>query len=75
MQPPGLSNAVGRGENAHRHVRIESIRGIEPVVVPILRAGLGMLDGMLDLIPTAPVAHLGMYRDEVTHEPTILAKS
>lgn len=47
----------------------ESIRGIEPVVVPILRAGLGMLDGMLDLIPTAPVAHLGMYRDEVTHEP------
>ena len=47
----------------------ESIRGIEPVVVPILRAGLGMLDGMLDLIPTAPVAHLGMYRDEITHEP------
>ena len=39
------------------------------VVVPILRAGLGMLDGMLDLIPTAPVAHLGMYRDEITHEP------
>lgn len=47
----------------------DSIRGIEPVIVPILRAGLGMLDGMLDLIPTAPVAHLGMYRDEVTHEP------
>ena len=36
------------------------------VIVPILRAGLGMLDGMLDLIPTAPVAHLGMYRDEIT---------
>ena len=47
----------------------ETITGLEPVVVPILRAGLGMLDGMLDLIPTAPVAHLGMYRNEVTHEP------
>lgn len=43
----------------------ETITGLEPVVVPILRAGLGMLD----LIPTAPVAHLGMYRNEVTHEP------
>ena len=47
-------------------VRISEPR---PLVVPILRAGLGMLDGMLDLIPTAPVAHLGMYRDEITHEP------
>ena len=47
----------------------ETITGLEPVVVPILRAGLGMLDGMLDLIPTAPVAHLGMYRNEETHEP------
>ena len=57
---------------ATRSVEVKTpiaIRGIEPVVVPILRAGLGMLDGMLDLIPTAPVAHLGMYRDEVTHEP------
>ena len=47
----------------------ESIAGQEPIIVPILRAGLGMLDAMLELIPTAPVAHLGMYRDEVTHKP------
>lgn len=46
-----------------------TIAGQEPVIVPILRAGLGMLDGMLELIPTAPVAHLGMYRNEETHEP------
>lgn len=41
----------------------------EPVIVPILRAGLGMLDAMLEVIPSAPVAHLGMYRDEQTHKP------
>lgn len=46
-----------------------SIAGVEPVIVPILRAGLGLLDGMLELVPEALVAHLGMYRDETTHEP------
>lgn len=46
-----------------------SIARREPVIVPILRAGLAMVEGMLELIPTAPVAHLGMYRNEVTHEP------
>ena len=38
-------------------------------MVPILRAGLGMVDGVLDLIPAARVGHLGMYRNEETHEP------
>ena len=49
---------------------------IQPVVegsklcfVPILRAGMGMVDGFLDLIPTARVGHIGLYRDEETHEP------
>ncbi len=37
--------------------------------VPILRAGLGMLEGVLDVAPQAPVGHLGMERDEETHEP------
>ena len=37
--------------------------------VPILRAGLGMVDGFTALIPTARVGHIGLYRDEVTHEP------
>ena len=39
------------------------------VVVPILRAGLGMVDGILILIPTAKVGHVGMYRDPETHIP------
>lgn len=43
--------------------------GTKVVVVPILRAGLGMVDGLLELIPSARVGHIGMYRDENTHEP------
>ena len=43
--------------------------GKKLAVVPILRAGLGMVDGVLDLIPAARVGHLGMYRNEETHEP------
>ena len=39
------------------------------VVVPILRAGLGMVDGFIRFLPDARVGHLGMYRDESTHEP------
>ena len=38
-------------------------------LVPILRAGLGMLDGMLRVLPDAPVGHLGLYRDEATLRP------
>lgn len=41
----------------------------EIVLVPILRAGLGMVDGITNLIPTAKVGHVGMYRDHVTLEP------
>jgi uracil phosphoribosyltransferase len=47
-----------------------TIKGNEPVIVPILRAGLAMQDAFMTLIPTAPVAHLGMFRNEQTHEPT-----
>jgi uracil phosphoribosyltransferase len=39
------------------------------VVIPILRAGVGMLDGILDLLPTARVGFVGMYRDEETKQP------
>lgn len=39
------------------------------VIVPILRAGIGMVDPMLDLLPTAQVGHIGMARDEDTHRP------
>ncbi|OJU40965.1 MAG: uracil phosphoribosyltransferase [Microbacterium sp. 69-10] len=45
-----------------------------PIVVPILRAGLGMLEGLVKLIPTAEVGFLGMVRDETTFEPTTYAE-
>ncbi len=45
------------------------LRGKKPAIVPILRAGLGMVDGLLTLIPAAKVGHIGMYRNEETHEP------
>ena len=45
------------------------IAGKKVAIVPILRAGLGMVDGILDLVPSARVGHVGMYRDPETHEP------
>lgn len=45
------------------------LAGKKVVIVPILRAGLGMVDGMLDLIPAAKVGHMGVYRDEETKKP------
>ncbi len=45
------------------------IAGKKPAIVPILRAGLGMVGGLLTLIPAAKVGHIGLYRDEETHEP------
>lgn len=45
------------------------VEGSHLCFVPILRAGMGMVDGMTELVPTAKVGHIGLYRDEVTHEP------
>ena len=45
------------------------IKGKKLVIIPILRAGLGMSEGLLDLMPSARVGHIGMYRDEETLEP------
>ena len=45
------------------------IAGKKQAVVPILRAGLGMVDGILKLMPTAKIGHIGLYRDEETFEP------
>lgn len=73
---------------ATRHVRVEPTRiqtpvttttGVRiahprPLVVPILRAGLGMLEGMVKLLPTAEVGFLGMVRDEETLEPSTYAE-
>ena len=60
------------------HIEIETpickthakhIAGKKVAIIPILRAGLGMVDGLMTLIPNAKVGHLGIYRDEVTHKP------
>ena len=45
------------------------ISGKTLAIVPILRAGLGMVDGILNILPTAKVGHIGLYRDEKTHKP------
>ncbi len=45
------------------------ISGKKLAIVPILRAGLGMVDGLLTLLPVAKVGHIGLYRDETTHLP------
>ena len=52
---------------ATAHCKRISGKGL--AVVPILRAGLGMVDGLLEIVPDAHVGHLGMYRDEETREP------
>ena len=48
---------------------VNVLKGRKLAIVPILRAGLGMVDGMLTLIPTAKVGHIGLYRDPETHKP------
>ncbi len=47
----------------------KKIAGKKLAIIPILRAGLGMVDGILTLVPSARVGHVGLYRDPVSHEP------
>jgi len=47
----------------------KTIAGKKLAIVPILRAGLGMVDGLLSLVPVAKVGHIGLYRDPATHAP------
>lgn len=47
----------------------KQMKGKKMAIVPILRAGLGMVDGVLTMIPVAKVGHIGLYRDPETHEP------
>ena len=49
--------------------KVNMLKGEDIAIVPILRAGLGMVDGMLALVPNAKVGHVGLYRDPETHEP------
>lgn len=48
---------------------MKMLQGEDIAIVPILRAGLGMVDGMLELVPNAKVGHIGLYRDPDTHMP------
>ena len=50
-------------------MKAPKIAGKKVVVVPILRAGLGMVDGLMKLIPAARIGHIGLYRDEETCKP------
>ena len=49
--------------------KCKMLSGKKLAIVPILRAGLGMVDALVDLIPSAKIGHIGLYRDPVTHEP------
>lgn len=48
---------------------VKTLAGKKVAIVPILRAGIGMVDGIMKLIPAAKIGHIGMYRDEKTLEP------
>ncbi|MBE5945310.1 MAG: uracil phosphoribosyltransferase [Lachnospiraceae bacterium] len=75
--------AMLMGYEAFRDLPLEDIRietpiepcmspilaGRKPAIIPILRAGLGMVSGLLALLPAAKVGHIGLYRDELTHLP------
>ena len=49
--------------------RCKKLAGKKLAIVPVLRAGLGMVDSMVDLIPSAKIGHIGLYRDPETHKP------
>ncbi len=49
----------------------KNISGKKLAIVPILRAGIGMVDGLLTLLPVAKVGHIGLYRNEETHTPVV----
>lgn len=56
-------------ETPMKRMTAKVISGKKLAIVPILRAGLGMVDGLLTLLPVAKVGHIGLYRDETTHQP------
>ena len=49
--------------------KCQMLAGKKLAIIPILRAGLGMVDSMVDLIPSAKIGHIGLYRDHETHQP------
>ncbi len=65
----GLAEETVRIETPLEKTDAMRIKGKNPVIIPILRAGLGMVEGMLRLLPGARVGHVGLYRNEETLEP------
>ena len=61
--------AMLMGYEALKDLPLEDVAGKKFAIVPILRAGLGMVSGIQALVPTAKIGHIGLYRDEETHEP------
>ena len=51
------------------HCKSKIIAGKKLGIIPILRAGLGMVDGVMNIVPSAKVGHIGLYRDPETHKP------
>ena len=64
-----LPTEEGEVETPLEKCMTEMISGRKMAIVPILRAGLGMVDGILQLVPASKVGHIGLYRDEETHTP------
>ena len=58
-------------ETPIRKTTAKRVSGRKMAIIPILRAGLGMVDGLLNLVPVAKVGHIGLYRNEKTHEPVV----
>ncbi len=58
-------------ETPLKKMTAKKISGKKLAIVPILRAGIGMVDGLLSLLPVAKVGHIGLYRNEETHKPVV----
>ena len=65
----GLQLTTRRIRTPMTEMTAPTLAGPDPCIVPVLRAGLGMAEGLLDLMPTAQVGHIGVYRDHVTKQP------
>ena len=52
-------------------MKAKKVSGRKLAIVPILRAGMGMVEGLQELVPVAKVGHIGLYRNEETHKPVV----
>ena len=69
MRPPAICLIDVDVETPVATAHCKKLAGKKLAIVPVLRAGLGMVDSMVDLIPSAKIGHIGLYRDPETHKP------